>query len=61
MKGSQRRFLMGNLRLMGKPRARWEDITWRDTSQILGGWKRQAEDREVKRHLLRKSRAQKRL
>jgi hypothetical protein len=48
---------------VGKPRTRWEDITWTDTSQILGiwGWKRQVEDREVQRHLLRESRAQKRL
>ena len=54
---------LNNTRPVGKPRTRWEDITWRDTSQILGiqGWKRQAEDREVQRHLLRESRAQKRL
>jgi hypothetical protein len=31
-----------------KPRTRWEDVVWRDTSEILGiqGWKRQAENRE---------------
>jgi len=41
-----RKFL--NRRAMGKPRTRWEDIIWKDTSQILGtlGWKKQAEERE---------------
>jgi hypothetical protein len=31
-----------NTRPVGKPRKRWEYITWRDTSQILRtrGWKR---------------------
>jgi hypothetical protein len=54
---------LNNTRPVGKPRTRREDITWRDTSQILGiqGRKRQAEDREVQRHFLRESRAQKRL
>jgi len=29
-------------RPVGKPRTRWEDVVWRDTSQILGirGWRR---------------------
>jgi hypothetical protein len=27
---------------VGRPRKRWEDVVWRDTSQILGilGWRR---------------------
>jgi hypothetical protein len=31
-----------NTRPVGKLRTRWEDIVWRDTSQILGikGWRR---------------------
>jgi hypothetical protein len=46
---------------VGKPRTRWEDIIWMDTSQILGiqGWRRQAEDREEQRHHLREARVQK--
>jgi hypothetical protein len=54
---------LSNIRPLEKPRTRWVDITWRDTSQVLGirGWKRQAEDKVVERHLLRESRAQKRL
>jgi hypothetical protein len=38
-----------------KPRTRWEDVVRRDTAQILGigGWRRQAEDREEWRRLLR--------
>jgi len=49
-----------NTRPVGKPRTKWEFIIWRDISQILGirGWKRQAEDREDGRHLLRDARAQ---
>jgi hypothetical protein len=33
---------------VGKPRKRWEDVVWRDTTQILGirGWRRRKEDRE---------------
>jgi hypothetical protein len=29
-------------RPVGKPRTRWEDVVWRDTSQTLGirGWRR---------------------
>ena len=47
-----------NQRLVGKPRTRWEDVIWMDTSQILGiqGWQRRAEDREEWRHLLRDAR-----
>jgi len=50
-----------NARPVGKPRARWEDVVWRDTPQILGirGWRRRAEDREEWRRLPREARAQK--
>jgi len=50
-----------NKRLVGKPRTRQEDTVQRDTSQILGiqGWRRRAEDREERRHLLRDAMAQK--
>jgi len=50
-----------NTRPVGKPRTKWEFIVWRNISQILGirGWKRQAEDRDDGRHLLRDARAQK--
>jgi hypothetical protein len=52
-----------NKRLVGKPRTRKEDVVWRDTSHILAiqGWRRQAKDREERRHLLRDTRAQRRL
>jgi len=42
-----------------KPRTRWEDVVWRDTSKILGkqGWRRQAENREEWKYLLREARA----
>jgi len=41
-----------------KPRTRWEDVVWRGTSKILGiqGWRRQAENREEWKYLLRKPR-----
>jgi len=44
-----------------KPRTRWENVVRRDPSQILGirGWRRQAEDKEEWRRLLREARAQK--
>ena len=40
-----------NKRPVGKPRTKWEDVFWRDTSQILGlrGWS----------CLMRKAKAQK--
>jgi len=46
---------------VGKPRTRWENVVWRDPSQILGirGWRRRAEDKEEWRRLLREARAQK--
>jgi hypothetical protein len=48
-------------RPVGKPRTRWKDVVWKDTSQILGirGWRRRAEGGEEWRRLLRKVRAQK--
>ena len=50
-----------NLKPAGKPRTIWEVVIWRNTSQILEiqGSRRQAEDREEWRHLLREARAQK--
>jgi hypothetical protein len=39
MKGSPIKVLNGklpNTRPMGKPRARWKDVVWRNTSRILG-------------------------
>jgi len=46
---------------MGKPRTRWEDVVWRDASQILGirEWRRRAEDRDEWWRLRRETRAQK--
>jgi hypothetical protein len=46
-----------NTKLVGKPRTRWEDVFWRDTSQILGirRWGRRAEDRKEWRRVLRKA------
>jgi len=43
---------------MGKPRTRWEDVIWRDTSQILGirESRRLAEDTDECRRLLRDTR-----
>jgi len=37
-----------NTRPVGNSRTRWDDIIWKDTSQILGilGWKKRAEKRE---------------
>jgi len=66
MKGSPKKFLnekFHNIRQVGKPRTRWEDVVRRDTSQILGirGWKRRAKDIEEWRRLLREARAQTRL
>jgi hypothetical protein len=48
-------------RPVGKPRTRWKDVVRRDTSQILGKRRRrkQAEDREDRRRLLRETRPQK--
>jgi hypothetical protein len=50
MKGSQKKVLNGQFRKarpVGKPRAGWEDVVWRDKAQILGirGWRRRAEDK----------------
>jgi hypothetical protein len=64
MKGYQNKVPNGkfhNARLVGKPRARLEDVVRRDTSQILGirRWRRRAEDREEWRRLLREARVQK--
>ena len=44
-----------NIRPVEKPRKRWEDTVQGDTSQILGiqGWRRQTEDREEWKSLLR--------
>ena len=64
MKGSPpKKVLNGkfsNTRPMGKPRKRWKDVVWRDTSWTLGikGWRRRAEDREEWRRLLREARVQ---
>jgi hypothetical protein len=48
---------------VGKPRTRKDGIVRSDKSQILGirGWRRQAEDGEKWRSLLRMTKAQKRL
>jgi hypothetical protein len=64
MKGSAKKVLIGKFRKtrpVGKPRTRWEDVIWSDTSQILGilGWKRRTEDREEWGRLLRVARDQK--
>jgi hypothetical protein len=49
------------IRLVGKPRTRWEDDVRRDTSQALGirECRRRAKDREEWERLLRDARAQK--
>jgi hypothetical protein len=53
-------YYLNRNRPVGKRRTRWEDVIWRDTSQILGtlGWRRPAEDREEWRSLLREATAQ---
>jgi hypothetical protein len=51
-----------NKRPVGKPKIRWEDVVWKETSQIVGirGWRRRAADREERRRRLRGPWAQKR-
>jgi hypothetical protein len=46
---------------VGKPRTRWKDVVWSNTSEILGmrGWKRRVEYIEELRRLLREVREQK--
>jgi hypothetical protein len=50
-----------NTRQVGKTRTRWEDVVQGETSQILGigEWRRQAEDKEEWRRLLREATAHK--
>ena len=59
IRAQKRKFL--NTRPIGKPRTKWENVVWRETSQILGmrGWRRRAEDREEWRRLQREDGAQK--
>jgi len=44
---------------VGKSRTRWDEVVWRDTSQILGirECRRRAKGREEWRRLLREARA----
>ena len=35
-----------NVRPVGKPRTRWEDVVRRDTSLGMRGWRRRTEDRK---------------